>query len=245
MPETPAPHSHPAHTIDEMIAKKGFVVAHRGGSKSWPESSLKAFTNAAALGADALEFSTSPTKDGVWVGSHDSTLMRVDPSAPDIRIVDMTYAEVQKYRTHGEPIIRIEELVEAVGLSHVFVIDPKDGTARVTDLLKVIESIGLTRENTILKSEAKQLPMAHTVHEAGWKCWAFVYEKEIDELPQWADAWDFLGMQWDASPETWDRINAYGKPVWGHICENREQYDEAMRKGAAGCMTAGVADVLG
>ena len=112
-------------SIDAMVAQKGFLVAHRGGSTSWPEMSMRAYTNSVAHGAGALEVSAGRTSDGVWVLAHDQNLKRVDPSAPTTPIAQMTWAEVQRYRTAGEKILRIEEYLEAYGRSHITVLDPK------------------------------------------------------------------------------------------------------------------------
>ena len=68
-------------SIDAMVSQRGFLVAHRGGSASWPEMSMRAYTNSVAHGAGALEVSTHRTSDGVWVLAHDQNLKRVDPSA--------------------------------------------------------------------------------------------------------------------------------------------------------------------
>ena len=113
-------------SIDAMVAQKGLSLwRSRGGSASWPEMSMRAYTNSVAHGAGALEVSTGRTSDGVWVLAHDQNLQRVDPSAPATPIAQMTWAEVQRYRTAGEKILRIEEYLEAYGRSHVTVLDPK------------------------------------------------------------------------------------------------------------------------
>ena len=43
-----------ARTVAELVAKPRFVVAHRGGSASWPEHTQRAYTQAVAYGVDAL-----------------------------------------------------------------------------------------------------------------------------------------------------------------------------------------------
>ena len=50
-------------------------------------------------------------------------------------------------------------------------------------------------------------------------------------------------MSFDASDEVWNRTTALGKPVWGHICPTRQAYDDALTKGAVGCMVSGVANI--
>ena len=51
-------------------------------------------------------------------------------------------------------------------------------------------------------------------------------------------------MSFEADAETWKKTVALGKPVWGHICATKEQYNQAIQKGAAGCMVSGIANLL-
>jgi len=91
--------------IGTMMITRGFLIAHRGGSVSWPEASIRAYTNSVMYGAGALEVSCQKTKDGVWFLNHDRTLKRVDPTAPDTPVTEMTWGEIQKYHTIGEPFV--------------------------------------------------------------------------------------------------------------------------------------------
>ena len=50
------------------------MVAHRGASGVLPEQTLEAFDLAIAQGADAIEFDTVPTRDGVLIARHESEL---------------------------------------------------------------------------------------------------------------------------------------------------------------------------
>jgi len=84
--------------------------AHRGGSLSWPEASMRAYTAAVTHGIGAPEISCQQTADGIWVLNHDQTLQRVDPTAPNTPVIQTTWAQVQTYRTQGEPSIRIEQV---------------------------------------------------------------------------------------------------------------------------------------
>ena len=97
-------------SIDTMLTTPGFAVAHRGGSLSWPEVSMRAYTAAVTHGIGALEISCQQTADGVWVLNHDQTLQRVDPTVPNTPVIQTTWAQVQTYRIQGEPFIRIEQV---------------------------------------------------------------------------------------------------------------------------------------
>ena len=231
-------------SIDAMVSQSGFLVAHRGGSASWPEMSMRAYTNSVAHGAGALEVSTHRTSDGVWVLTHDQNLKRVDPSAPATPISQMTWAEVQRYRTSGERILRVEEYLEAYGSSHVTVLDPKYSAAQWADLAKLLPADAKGR--VIWKSAGDATWLAAQWKAAGWRCWGYAYAQHADDgsLSKWAASWDYLGFPWDATPAQWSKALGIGKPVWAHICPSKAAYDQGLARGAVGCMVSGVADVL-
>lgn len=231
-------------SIDAMVAQRGFLVAHRGGSASWPEMSMRAYTNSVAHGAGALEVSTHRTSDGVWVLAHDQNLKRVDPSAPSTPIAQMTWAEVQRYRTSGERILRVEEYLEVYGSSHVTVLDPKYSAGQWADLAKLLPEDAKSR--VIWKSAGDATWLAAQWKASGWRCWGYAYAQHADDgsLDKWAASWDYLGFPWDATPAQWSKALSLGKPVWAHICPSKAAYDQGISRGAAGCMVSGVADVL-
>lgn len=231
-------------SIDAMVAQKGFLVAHRGGSASWPEMSMRAYTNSVAHGAGALEVSVGRTSDGVWVLAHDQNLQRVDPSAPATPIAQMTWAEVQRYRTAGERILRIEEYLEAYGRSHVTVLDPKYSAAQWADLAAKLPAGAKSR--VIWKSAGDATWLAAQWKAAGWRCWGYAYAQHASDgsLAKWAPSWDYLGFPWDAPTLAWKVATSFGKPVWAHICPSKAAYDQGLQNGAVGCMVSGVADVL-
>lgn len=231
-------------SIDAMVSQRGFLVAHRGGSASWPEMSMRAYTNSVAHGAGALEVSTHRTSDGVWVLAHDQNLKRVDPSAPATPISQMTWAEVQRYRTSGERILRVDEYLEVYGSSHVTVLDPKYSAGQWADLAKLLPADAKGR--VIWKSAGDATWLAAQWKAAGWRCWGYAYAQHADDgtLAKWAASWDYLGFPWDATPAQWSKALSLGKPVWAHICPSKAAYDQGISRGAAGCMVSGVADVL-
>lgn len=231
-------------SIDAMVAQKGFLVAHRGGSASWPEMSMRAYTNSVAHGAGALEVSVGRTSDGVWVLAHDQNLKRVDTSAPDTPIAQMTWADVQRYRTAGERILRIEEYLEAYGRSHVTVLDPKYSAQQWADLARLLPADAKSR--VIWKSAGDATWLAAQWKAAGWRCWGYAYAQHASDgsLAKWAPSWDYLGFPWDAPNLSWKVATSFGKPVWAHICPSKAAYDQGLQNGAVGCMVSGVADVL-
>jgi glycerophosphoryl diester phosphodiesterase len=71
-------------------------AAHRGGALLWPENSLLAFRNAAALGADYLELDVHLSRDGEVVVIHDPTLDRTTTGTGPVK--DRTLAELRGLR---------------------------------------------------------------------------------------------------------------------------------------------------
>lgn len=85
-------------------------IAHRGGALPG-ENTLAAFARAAALGLD-VETDVHASADGVPVLSHDPDLLRVagDPR----RVADTTWRELARVRVGGEPLARLDDLLDAL-----------------------------------------------------------------------------------------------------------------------------------
>lgn len=229
--------------IPTMMKKRGFVIAHRGGSASWPESSMRAYTNAVAHGAMALEVSCQKTKDGVWVINHDRTIQRVDPTGPSTPVTEMTWAELSTFHTKGEPFATVEEYFAAYGSSHITVLDPKYSGASWTELLKFLPPDAKSR--IIWKFSVDAVWLANQWKADGWDCWGYSYEDHVigGQITTWHKPWTYLGMSYDARQSTWDSIRTIGKPVWAHICPTLAAYNTGMSKGASGCMVSGIAEI--
>ena len=229
--------------IGTMMITRGFLIAHRGGSVSWPEASMRAYTNSVMFGAGALEVSCQKTKDGVWFLNHDRTLQRVDKTAPSTPVTEMTWADIQKYHTIGEPFMTVEEYFAAYGSSHITVLDPKYSAAEWQELKKFFPSDAHGR--IIWKFSIDAGWLANQWKSDGWKCWGYSYPDHVTDgrINEWHKPWDYIGMSWEASDEVWRRTTALGKPVWAHICPTRQAYDDALAKGAVGCMVSGVANI--
>lgn len=70
------------------------VIAHRGGAGLWPENTLYAFRQAAALGVDVLEMDVQITRDGEIVVLHDSTVDRTTNGTGAVG--DLTLTELRR-----------------------------------------------------------------------------------------------------------------------------------------------------
>lgn len=102
------------------------LYAHRGASRELPENTLEAFRRALEVGADALELDVHPTRDGVFVVSHDPTGARMCNVAR--RLDSCTWDEVASWdagwgyvdaageRPHagkGIRVARLDQVIEA------------------------------------------------------------------------------------------------------------------------------------
>ena len=80
--------------MGELLALgRPLVIAHAGGDRSWPHSTMYAFSQAAYAGVDVLEMDLQMTADRVLVVHHDDTVDRTTGGAGRVR--DMTYEELQ------------------------------------------------------------------------------------------------------------------------------------------------------
>ena len=91
LPPVPTP---AASTVRELLALgRPLVIAHAGGDRSWPHSTMYAFSQAAHAGVDVLEMDLQMTADRVLVVHHDDTVDRTTNATGRVR--DMTYEELQ------------------------------------------------------------------------------------------------------------------------------------------------------
>ncbi len=70
------------------------IIAHRGAMGEAPENTLRAFEEAVAHGADAIEMDLHATRDGHLVVIHDATRDRTTDKRG--RITDLTFTEIKE-----------------------------------------------------------------------------------------------------------------------------------------------------
>lgn len=99
----------------DFLSPEFVAMAHRGGSLLTAnlgiENTVRAFTNAVALGFRYLETDVHTTRDGVLVAFHDDTTDRVTDVFGNVR--DITYEELRTLRVGDrEPVPTMDELFE-------------------------------------------------------------------------------------------------------------------------------------
>ena len=83
-----------ASTVEELIAlDRPLVIAHAGGDQDYPHSTLYAYTQSAAAGADILELDVMVTADGALIVQHDDTVDRTTGASGPVNA--LTLDEIQ------------------------------------------------------------------------------------------------------------------------------------------------------
>jgi hypothetical protein len=246
--------------VPALLEGAPFHVAHRGGSRNWPEMSLQAYRNAVETGVDALEVSLARTSDGVWFGLHDETLDRTSGTS-GLRAAEQTWAQVSALRIRPpgdgpagqapQPYLRFEQLAAAYAATHTIFVDPKlAGGKHFPELLDLMDrSVERPRDSFVAKYYCTGRTWPDLARRRGYRTWGYYYGKEIEDgttpLAETQERWDLLGLDVEASPEAWRSVLALGKPVVGHVIGNRPDADRALAAGARGLMVSGVREVLG
>jgi hypothetical protein len=248
----PMPTGYPSVTA--MLATAPFYVAHRGGSKDWPEMSLYSYSQSAFWGVGALEISLARTSDGVWFGLHDSTLDRTS-GLSGYTASAHTWAEIQAYQiTAGEtnntlqptrPYMRWEELMTAYYNTHVIFVDPKVAAGYATELLNMMDAMpGTPTDRFVAKYYGVTSGWPTQAKARGYKNWGYFYQADAANFDAYQGQWDILGMDYTANSATWTAIKSYGKPVIGHIVPTLAAATTALGYGANGLMVSGVQEAI-
>ena len=247
----PMPHGYPS--VQGMLAGGEFFWAHRGGSASNPEHSLFAYTQAVRRGFGGLEASLARTADGVWFGLHDQTIARTSSLTEARAASQMTWAEVQEYQiTRGpggaQPYMRLQDLLEAYGRSHVLILDPKYAHPLLGQVLDIAADFyggdQKASERVIAKAfgvGGKQFSL--TARARGYMTWGYFYDSDSGQFAEHAPDWDLLGLDFEAPLETWNALRAAapGRPVVAHICPSDSAVAQGRSKGASGFQCSSIA----
>ena len=95
---------------DMYIADGGFtgnVNRNADINPVYPKNTLLAIDKAGRLGFDAVKVNITPTRDGIWVCSDETTLRNVkDSSMKNRRIADLNYNDIKHLELEGENVIK-------------------------------------------------------------------------------------------------------------------------------------------
>jgi hypothetical protein len=239
-------------SVADMLSRPMVYSAHRGGSAEYPEHSLRAYTQAVIEGFGCLEWSTQRTSDGVFIGCHDPSINAVVYGGGTFpNISQMTWAQIQQQlikpppahpERSPEPFMRLEQLIEAYGKSHVLMIDPKNiGSGNYAQLLNLMDAAG-GPSRFIGKWVGSNPTWSTALRARGYKSWGAFYSTDDRSMVTSAQAqWDVLGFNFGGSApqEDWDFILSFGKRVWAHVCPDQASVDTGVTKGATGAQVSG------
>lgn len=237
-----APRSMAEPKVANWLAKPkaNKLMAHRGGSTVFPEHSEYAYQNAVGNDYICLEISMHRTTDGVWVANHDRWLDRtaLGTETTTLDITAMTWADVQTHAiafANGrvpKPITSFQNLIDKFENKAVFMVDPKNSSAFLSEWLDLLDANG-GPEKFICKFSGPGAALTHraTAAARGYKVWGYYFNGEDFTN---AALYDILGLNNGAPQGDWDILKATGKPVLGHIIQSQANYDEALAKGADG-----------
>lgn len=236
-----------------------FTVAHRGGSRDWPEMSMLGYRESVGLGAQALEISLARTSDGVWFGLHDATLDRTSGTSGFVAAAH-TWKEVSRYRITAaettnpsqpaQPYLRFEELVAAYGATHVIYVDPKVVPANLyPELFSLMTRTPAPLRTFVAKGYCTATDWPLAAANRGYRTWGYYYGAEVEADPKLLTTtqgrWTTLGLDYNSSPAAWQQVKALGRPVLAHIVPDAAAARTARSRGADGIVASGVREVLG
>ena len=245
-------------SVEDMLSRQEFYWAHRGGSASYPEHSLFAYTQAVARSYGGLEISLGRTSDGVWFGLHDEDLNRTSGLAagalPPASSQTWDGVQVQQITIGASgaprPYMKLLDLLEAYGKSHVLILDPKYQLAKVPELLDLLATFygsdATAAHKVIMKGYGPSADsMVEQSNARGFKTWGYFYEAVSSVYTNAAPKWDIVGLNYDADQIYWDQLrNAVPrKRIVGHVCPTQASVDIARAKGATAFQCSGVAAI--
>jgi len=248
-------------TVGDFLQAQHAYSAHRGGSTNWPEMSLRAYTQAVTRGFDCLEVSLARTSDGVWFGLHDASINRTSGTTGLPNASSMTWADVQNYQINTPPgnpgygpapYMRLEELVDAYGKTHILMVDPKNqagNSANLTELLDYMDAHG-GPDRWIAKFVGNASVWLNLAKARGYERWVAFYEPDTTYgggtglATCIANGYaTLLGMDYTAASGAWTEVTSYGLPVMGHVCPTQAAVNQCFTYGAWGAQVSGVSAV--
>lgn len=238
-------------SVGQAIATVGATWAHRGGSADWPEMSQYAYEQSALRGYGVLEFQAQRSSDGWWFGLHDNNFDRTSlvsgspaPATLTQATILATYQNLLNAGGNPRPYWGLINFLDTWTPTHVVVVDPKNQLGFTSEFISILNAHGGPSKIIVKYSGvgSGSAALADAATAAGYETWGYFYEPDIadGDVALWQSHWSLLGMEWGATQESWDFMNAYGKPVVAHIAATQVGYNTAMTRGARAVQCSGV-----
>ena len=238
---TPAP---TGPVVDRFLASKPFYVAHRLGGTEYPEFTQKGLTESLRAGFKALELSVRRCASGEFVLIHDWVTTRTVPGT-DYQIWNTPWSTLSGLQQASGGFMRLTEVVDQVGDDIVLAIDHKVTSSKQVGsqgdmdsenaLFDYLDTIPNAKDRVLIKQFVNG-GVATRGKAKGYKSMCMMYPNEVAGAD--LSSFDVLGMEWNASDDTWDTLKATGKPLIAHIITTQQQADIALARGATGLMAS-------
>lgn len=256
--------------VTSLLATPNFVVAHRLGSKNWPEHSMHGATQSLLRGVNALEFSIGKSSDGVLFGLHDDTINRTSGTTGLPVAQQMTWADILSYPVlssitddpsqPNRPYLKLDDLRKAYPNAVLF-LDPKylGSAGAIAFFQNLKDTVPDATERFVFKYYFTATNLANPIGAMGFKSWGYLYEADLANanFTTYANAWTILGLDYNCSESGWadfqSRMAALnnpltgtlGKKYTGHIAPTLAATVRPNAYGAIGNMVSGIKQVKG
>ena len=233
--------------VDRFLASKPFYVAHRLGGTEYPEFTRQGLTESLKAGFKALELSVRRCATGEFVLIHDWVTSRTVPGT-DYQIWNTPWSTLAGLQQASGGFMRLTDVLDQVGDDIVLAVDHKvtsskevgsagdmESEAALFDLLEARFGVDGAKRRVIIKHFIKG-GVATRAKAKGYKTMCMMYPNEVAGSD--LSSFDVLGMEWNASDDTWATLKATGKPLIAHIITTKDQADMALAKGATGLMSS-------
>ena len=233
--------------VAELLGRGPFYVAHRLGGTEYPEFTRQGLTESLKAGFKALELSVRRCATGEFVLIHDWVTSRTVPGT-DYQIWNTPWSTLAGLQQASGGFMRLTDVLDQVGDDVVLAVDHKvtsskevgsagdmESEAALFDLLEARFGVDGAKRRVIIKHFIKG-GVATRAKAKGYKTMCMMYPNEVAGAD--LSSWDVLGMEWNASDDTWATLKATGKPLIAHIITTKDQADMALAKGATGLMAS-------
>nr|DAK47211.1 MAG TPA: Glycerophosphoryl diester phosphodiesterase [Caudoviricetes sp.] len=218
----------------------------------YPEFTQRGLDASLRAGFKALEISVRLCARGPngepaeFVAIHDWKTTRTVPGT-DLPIWSTPWATLRNLQQGTGPFMRLRDIVDQIPDDVVLAIDHKTTSSEdqrnpadlqaEEQLFEYLDTAfgGHPERRVIWKVFAKGTSAARA-KARGYRTMAMLYPAEVPAAN--LQQWDVIGMEWSASADVWNRINAGGRPTIAHIITNEGQARAALEKGAAGLMAS-------
>lgn len=201
-----------------------WVIAHRGGGQLFPENTLKAFQQSAALGVDMVECDVHLSRDGEMMVIHDPTLARTG-NAP-VKVSELTAAELSVMDVgEGQGVPTLASLLQHITIPVVVEIKTEAAVGALLRLLSerpdlISRIIPISFYHAAVKALVDRVPgleagvllagvpihLGQMAHDAGVRLLSLEYEMVTRELVDAMHDENLLVSVW--TPNTQEDIAA-------------------------------------